>query len=79
MVVGFETGATTFDFRLSTNFKISSFVTRPSFPEPFIDSNSEIEIPSCLAIFFTKGEKNLSESEKFAGAATAFIATSTVS
>ena len=52
-------------------------MTRPSLPEPEIDSNSAKEIPSSLAMFLTKGEKNLSEPEKSAGAL-ASIATSTV-
>ena len=79
MVVGFETGAATFDLRLSTNFNMSSLVTRPSFPEPFIASNSAIEIPSCLAIFLTNGEKNLSELEKLTGSETVATAFSIIS
>jgi hypothetical protein len=51
-----------------TKFKISSLVTRPSFPEPEILSNSATETPSSLAMFFTNGEKNLSEPEKSDGA-----------
>jgi hypothetical protein len=56
-------GVSTPDLRFSIYFKISSFVTRPSFPEPAILSNSATEIPSSLAIFFTSGEKNLSDPE----------------
>ena len=58
--------------------RISSFVTLPSLPEPEIFSNSAREIPSSLAIFFTNGEKNFSESEKFTGVATDSLATSIV-
>ena len=51
------------NFLLPTYFKMSSLVTLPSFPEPEMLSNSAIETPSAVAIFFTNGEKNLVESE----------------
>ena len=43
---------------------MSFLVTRPSLPVPLILFSSSTEIPSADAIFFTNGEKNLSESEK---------------
>ena len=46
--------------------------TRPSLPEPAIVSNSAKDIPSSFAIFFTNGEKNLSDVEKSAGATVSF-------
>ena len=55
---------------------MSFLVTLPSFPVPLMVSNSERETPSSFAIFFTNGEKNLSESEKFVGEATDSLASS---
>src|SRR5690625_6874450 len=52
------------DFLSSTNFRISSLVTLPSIPDPWICSNSLKLIPSVAAMDLTKGEKNLSDEER---------------
>src|ERR1051326_5028245 len=44
---------------------MSCLVTLPSFPVPEMVSSSEADIPSCLAMFLTSGEKNFPEEEVF--------------
>ena len=52
-------------FLSSIKDRISFFVTLPSFPVPDTLSSCSIDKPSVSAIFLTKGEKNLPESDVF--------------